>query len=149
MVSVEIPKLVAEILSKNEEAKIRLWAKRFGKCIRQRDVRQDNTMDRAGTLPLNLCETQTSLNPLDLQFEFPHAQSSVPDESQESETDEHPVEVITCNDQRDDYSSSKSGDSKSDEDCADDRIGFPMVMSTRAGIERMFSSRMRDFLQSR
>ena len=61
-------------------------------------------MDRAGTLPLNLYETQTSLNPLDLQFVFPHAQSSVPDESPESETDEHPVEVITCTDQRDDYS---------------------------------------------
>ena len=106
-------------------------------------------MDRAGTLPLNLYETQTSLNPLDLQFVFPHAQSSVPDESPESETDEHPVEVITCTDQRDDYSSSESGDSESEEDCADDRIGFHMVMSTRAGRERVFTSRMRDFLQSR
>lgn len=45
-------------------------------------------MDRAGTLPLNLHETQTSLNPLDLQFEFAHAQSSVPGESAESESDE-------------------------------------------------------------
>lgn len=98
-------------------------------------------MDRAGTLPLNLHETQTSLNPLDLQFVFPHAQSSVPDESPESETDEHPVEVITCTNQR--------GDSESDEDCADDRIGFHMVMSTRAGRERVFTSKMRDFLQSR
>ena len=34
--------------------------------------------------------------------------SSVPDESPESGTDEHPVEVITCTDQRDDYSSSES-----------------------------------------
>lgn len=91
----------------------------MGKCVRQRNVRQDNTMDRAGTLPLNLYETQKSLNPLDLQFVFPHAQSSVPDESPESET-EHPVEVITCTDQRGDYSSSESGDSGSDEDCADD-----------------------------
>ena len=94
-------------------------------------------------------QIQTSLNPLDLQFVFPHAQSSVLDESPESETDEHPVEVITCTDQCDDYSSSESGDSESDEDCADDRIGFHMVMSTRAGKERVFTSRMRDFLQSR
>ncbi|KAK2568592.1 hypothetical protein P5673_006527 [Acropora cervicornis] len=72
-----------------------------------------------------------------------------PDESPESETDEHPVEVITCTDQRDDYSSSESVDSESDEDCADDRIGFHMVMSTKAGRERVFTSRMRDFLQSR
>ena len=105
-------------------------------------------MDRAGTLPLNLYETQTSLNPLDLQFVFPHAQSSVPDESPESETDEHTVEVITCTDQRDDYSS-ESGDSESGEDCAYDRIGFHMVMSTSAGRERVFTSRMRGFLQSR
>ena len=74
LVSVEIPKPVGERLSRNEEAEMRLWAKRFGKCVRQRNVRQDNTMDRAGTLPLNLYETQTSLNPLDLQFVFPHAQ---------------------------------------------------------------------------
>ncbi|CAH3113598.1 unnamed protein product, partial [Porites lobata] len=105
LVSVEIPKPVGERLSRNEEAEMRLWAKRFG--------------------------------------------NSVPDESPESETDEHPVEVITCTDQRDDYSSSESGDSESDEDCADDRIGFHMVMSTRAGRERVFTSRMRDFLQSR
>ncbi|PFX20780.1 hypothetical protein AWC38_SpisGene14752 [Stylophora pistillata] len=114
LVSVEIPKPVGERLSRNEEAEMRLWAKRFGKCVRQRNVRQDNTMERA-----------------------------------ESETDEHPVEAITYTDQRDDYSSSESGDSESDEDCADDRIGFHMVMSTRAGRERLFTSRMRDFLQSR
>ena len=39
----------------------------------------------------------------------------------------------TCTDQRDDCSGSVSGDSESDEDCADDRIDFHMVMSTRAG----------------
>ena len=39
----------------------------------------------------------------------------------------------TCTDQLDDYSSSVSRDSESDEDCADDRIDFHMVMSTRAG----------------
>ena len=57
LVSVEIPKPVGERLSRNEEAEMRLWAKRFGKCVSQRNVRQDNTMDRAGTLPLNLYET--------------------------------------------------------------------------------------------
>ena len=44
---------------------------------------------------------------------------------------------------------SESGDSESDEGCADDRIGFHMVMSTRAGRESVFTSRMRDFLQAR
>ena len=145
LVSVGIPKPVGERLSRSKEAEIRLREKRFGECVRQRNV-QDNTMDRAGTLPLNLYETQTSLHPLDLHFVFPRAQSSVPDKSPESETDEHPVEVITCTDQRDDYSSSESVDSESDEDCGDDRIGFHVVMSTK---ERVFTSRMRDFLQSR
>ena len=37
-----------------------------GKSIRQRNVRQDNTMDRAGTLPLNLHETETVLKPVNL-----------------------------------------------------------------------------------
>ena len=34
--------------------------------VRQRNVRQDNTMDRAGTLPLNLYETETVLKPVNL-----------------------------------------------------------------------------------
>ena len=37
------------------------WAKMHGKSARKRNVRQDNTMDRAGTLPLNLYETETVL----------------------------------------------------------------------------------------
>ena len=38
---------------------MRAWAKMHGKSVRQRNVRQDSTMDRAGTLPLNLYETET------------------------------------------------------------------------------------------
>ena len=40
---------------------MREWAKMHGKSVRKRNVRQDNTMDRAGTLPLNLYETETVL----------------------------------------------------------------------------------------
>ena len=40
-----------------------------GKSVRQRNVRQDNTMDRAGTLPLNLYEAETVLRRTS-QFEF-------------------------------------------------------------------------------
>jgi len=61
-------------------------------------VRQDYTMAIAGTLPLNLYETQTLLNPLDLQFVLPRAQRSVPEESAErpeGKSDEQPVEVLT------------------------------------------------------
>lgn len=59
------------------------------------------------------------------------------------------MEVLSCTDQCDDYSDSESGDSESDEDGADDRSGFNMVMQPRVGRERVFTSRMRDFLQSR
>ena len=60
--------------SKNEQmtySRLRAWAKMHGnKCVRQRNVRLDNEIDRAGTLPLNLSETDTvlkaiNLNPLD------------------------------------------------------------------------------------
>jgi len=145
---------VGSELLRNDEAEMRVWSKRYGKCVRQRSVRQDNTMDRAGTLPLNLYETQTLLNPLDLQFVLPHAQSSVPGESAElpdGESDEQPAEVLTCTDHRDEYSSSETGDSESDGDCADDTTGsgFNMVIPTRAGRQRLLTRRIRDFLQSR
>jgi len=69
---------VGERLSRNDESEMRVWAKQYDKCVRQRSVRQDNTKDRTGTLLLALYETQTLLNPLDLQFVLPRAQSSVP-----------------------------------------------------------------------
>ena len=111
-------------------------------------------MDRAGTLPLNLYEAQTVLNPLDLYSVLPHTQGIVLDESAETqttETDEQPAETVgvTCHDQHNEYSGSDSGDSESDEDGADDGTGFNMVMPTRAGRQSVLTSRMRDFLQSR
>jgi len=142
LVLFEISKPVGERLSGNDEAEIKVWAKRYGKCVRQRSVRQDNTMDRAGTLPLNLYERQTLLNPLELQFLLPRAQSSVPGESAErpeGESDEQSAEVLTCADQRDECISSESGDSESDEDCVDDTSGFNMVMPTTAGRQRLLT----------
>jgi len=107
LVLVEIPKLVGERLSRNYEAEMRVWAKQYNKCVRQQSVQEDNTMERAGTLPLNLYKTQTLFNPLDLQFVLPRAQSSVPGESAErpeGESDEQPVQVLSCTDQHDDCS---------------------------------------------
>ena len=39
-----------------------------GKCVRQQNVRQDNIMDRAGILPLNLYETDTVLKPVNVNL---------------------------------------------------------------------------------
>ena len=73
--------------------------KQYGKCVRQRSVRQVNTMDRAGTLPLNLYKAKTALNPLDLHSVLPHTQGIVLDESAETETtetDQQPAESRGC-----------------------------------------------------
>ena len=59
----KIPKLTSQKITRNEEAKMSAWAKMHGKSIRQRNVRQDNTMDGEGThinSPLNLYETETA-----------------------------------------------------------------------------------------
>ena len=58
---IKIPKPTSQKITRNEEAEMRAWGKMHGKSARQRNVRQDNTMDRAGTLPLNLYETETVL----------------------------------------------------------------------------------------
>ena len=68
---------VLQVLTRNEEALMRSWAKKHGKSVRQRNVRQDNTKDRAGTLPLNLYESETILNPLNLQLVTTGVQNDV------------------------------------------------------------------------
>ena len=67
LIRVKIPKPVLERVSRNDEAELRDSGLNYAEstCVRQRSVRHDNTVDRAGTLPLNLQESQTSLNPLD------------------------------------------------------------------------------------
>ena len=43
---ISIPKpAVLQVLTRNEEALLRSWAKKHGKSVRQRNVREDNTMD--------------------------------------------------------------------------------------------------------
>ncbi len=66
LLSMKIAKPTLQTVTRNEEAEMCHWAKMHGKCVRQRTVRQDNTKDGAGTLPLNLYETDTILNPVDL-----------------------------------------------------------------------------------
>ena len=47
---------------------MRVWAKMHAKCVRLRNVRQDNTMDTAGTLSLNVYETNTVLKLINLNL---------------------------------------------------------------------------------
>ena len=78
---IKIPKPTSQKITRNEEAEMRAWGKMHGKSVRQRNVRQDNTMDRAGTLPLNLYETETILKPVNLNSQI--GVERVPTESDE------------------------------------------------------------------
>ena len=79
---IKIPKPTSQKITRNEEAEMRAWAKMHGKSVRKRNVRQDNTMDKVGTLPLNLYETETVLKPVNLnsliQMRMPVYHQSLP-----------------------------------------------------------------------
>ena len=143
LVHVEIPKPIAEKLSRNYEAEMRLWAKRFGKCVRQRNVRQDNTMDRAGTLPLNLYESSTTLSSLNLHFVIGEEQNftSVDTEIEPNEADQPDDDSDEDFEQCDYYSSSGINTTESDDDGDDG--GFHILMPTRVGRQRVLTSRMK------
>ena len=63
---IKIPKPTSQKITRNKEAEMRVWAKMHAKSIRQRNVKQDDTMDWARTLPLNLYETEMVLKPVNL-----------------------------------------------------------------------------------
>ena len=63
---IKIPKPISQKITRNKEAEMRAWAKMHAKSARQRNVRLDNTMDRVGTFPLNLYESETVLKPVNL-----------------------------------------------------------------------------------
>ena len=153
LVLAEIPKPVRQQFPRNDEAEMRFWAKRFGKCVRQHNVRQDNTKDRAGTLPLNLYEIQTVLNPLESSSVLPGVQGLAQFEGEETVEREQDVPCVDTveDDDEDVYSSNDSESDGTDDDDydADNRIPFNMVMPTRGGRQRVLTSRMRDFIQSR
>jgi len=62
----KISEPTSQEITRNEQAEMRNWAKNHGKSVRQRNVKQDNTMDRADTLLLNLYKTETVLKPFNL-----------------------------------------------------------------------------------
>ena len=139
---ISIPKpAVLQVLTRNEEALMRSWAKKHGKSVRQRNVRQDNTKDRAGTLPLNLYESETILNPLNLQLVTTGVQpdiiESLDNEVREEHITEQPEPIDT-------YSDTDSGD---ENEHADQTV-ISIMQPTRRGRTRRLTQRMIDYLQS-
>ena len=122
---------------------MRAWARMHGKSVRQRNVRQDNTMDRVGTLPLNLYEKESLLKPLDLNEVFKRvvgeplqANNSTALEPTDGSSSLNNEELLSeRNDERteqEDSFSASDTDSDSEED-ADDALAtaLSMVRPTR------------------
>ena len=124
---------------------MRSWAKKHGKSVRQRNVREDNTMDRAGTLPLNLYESETILNRLNLQLVTTGVQpdiiESLDNEVREEHTTEQPEPTDT-------YSDSDSDTDSGDENEHADQTVTSVMQPTRLGRTRRLTQRMIDYLQS-
>ena len=123
---------------------MRAWAKMHGKSVRQRNVRQDSTMDRAGTLPLNLYETETVLKPVNSLIGV----ERVPSESDEppNSNEDASLPPESPNNERVDSFSASDSDSEEEVDSALETMN--MIRPTRLGRVRTLTSRMADFLQA-
>jgi len=130
---------------------MRAWAKMHGKSVRQRNVRQDNTMDRAGTLPLNLSlyETETVLKPVNLNSL--KAVERIPSESDEPPNSNEDVSLppkSPNNKQVDSFSASDSDSDSKEEVDSTLETTLRMIHLTWLGRIRTLTSRMTDFLQA-
>ena len=125
---------------------MKAWAKMHGKSVRQRNVSQDNTMDREGTLPLNLYETETVLKPVKSLIGVERVPSESDEPSNSNEDDSLPPESPN-NEWVNSFSASDSdGDSEEEVDSALETMN--MIRPTRLGRVRTLTSRMADFLQA-
>ena len=143
---ISIPKpAVLQVLTRNEEALLRSWAKKHGKSVTQRNVREDNTMDRAGTLPLNLYESETILNRLNLQLVTTGVQPDIIESLDNEVREEHTTEQPEPTDS---YSDSDSDTDSGDENEHADQTVTSVMQPTRLGRTRRLTQRMIDYLQS-
>ena len=101
-----------------------------GKSVRQRNVRPDNAMDRAGTWPLDLCEADTVLKQ---QFEFAERHGKSPSGN---------VEPLNSDDNISDSFSANASDSVALE------MTLSMIRATSLGRIGTLTSRISDFLEA-
>ena len=117
-----------------------------------RQNRQDNTMDRAGTLPLNLYETETVLKPVNLNSMI--GVERVPSESDEppNSNEDASLPPESPNNERLDSFSASDSDSDSDSDSEEEVDSaletMNMIRPTRLRRVRTLTSRMADFQQA-
>ena len=77
-------------LTKEQEQVMREWANDHGCCVRQRSVRQETTMFKAGTLPLNMYQKQPVI-PQE-RIILPHERVVQPMDSENDESEDEVVE---------------------------------------------------------
>ena len=103
-------------------------------------------MDREGTLPLNLYETETVLKPVNLNSLI--GVERVPSESDEppNSNEDASLPPESPNNERVDSFSASDSDSEEEVDSALETMN--MIRPTRLGRVRTLTSRMADFLQA-
>ena len=74
---IKISRPTAQKKTSDKEAEMRACAKMHGKCVRLQNVRQDNTMDTAGTLSLNLYEIGMVLKLVNLLIDVERVPSEI------------------------------------------------------------------------
>ena len=109
-------------------------------------TKDNNIMDRASTLPLNLYETETVLKPVNLNSLI--GVERVPSESDEppNSNEDASLPPESPNNERVDSFSASDSDSEEEVDSALETMN--MIRPTRLGRVRTLTSRMADFLQA-
>jgi hypothetical protein len=51
------PQKLIQPLNRDQQKEMADWARKYGSCVRQRSVRQETTMYKSGTLPINMYTT--------------------------------------------------------------------------------------------
>ncbi|CAC5395641.1 unnamed protein product [Mytilus coruscus] len=108
-------------LTKDQENEMREWAMDFGKCVRQRFIRQQTTMYNTGTLPLNMYINRPN-NTTRVAFQ---------------QTDVEMQEVVTSDSVDENYQFDQVSEYDSDSDVADEHEEMGLVLDTPACFDFM------------
>ncbi|MES9881338.1 MAG: hypothetical protein ABW185_10700 [Sedimenticola sp.] len=130
-------------LSQTEQKLMRNWATDFGKCVRQRTVRQETTKFKAGTLPLNMYQAKPKPSKK-LFFEMEEHPANVVSERHVPESDNVDDETAHNNeiDQISEYDSDSSDDERDTEpvsvhsalaSSSSNSLDFLRAVTTRSG----------------
>ena len=121
-------------LNSCEKELMREWAENYGKAVRQRTVRQETTMFKAGTLPLNMYATSVAQNE---KVTFQTRPSDAPVDVDQNEQQEDAAEM-SREGSRDTGDCEQESEYDTDSDIEDqvdneDEMTFLRAVTTRSG----------------